>query len=199
VQRVLKRKSKLPGKIRIIGGQWRGRMLKVVAHSELRPTPDRVRETLFNWLTGYINEARCLDLFAGTGVLGFEALSRGAKEVVFVDHHVPVVKALFQTAQDLDALSRTEIILNESLRWLKQVQHESAPFDVIFLDPPYSSMLVKSSIRLLAESSLVHPQTLIYAESPTPLVKENIPQHWELIKEKTASEVVYHLLRGSKA
>ncbi len=193
----MKGSRQLPGKIRIIAGQWRGRLLKVVTHSELRPTPDRVRETLFNWLTGYVAQARCLDLFAGTGALGFEALSRGAKEVVFVDHHVPVVKALHQTAKELDALSRCKIVLNESIRWLKQVQLEEAPFDIIFLDPPFSSMLVKQSIKLLSESALVHPKTLIYAESPTPLVQENIPSHWQLLKQQTASEVVYHLIRGS--
>lgn len=193
----MKHGNKPPGQVRIGAGQWRGRMLKVVAHTELRPTPDRVRETLFNWLTGYVNEARCLDLFAGTGALGFEALSRGAKEVVFVDHHVPVVKALQNTARDFNALERCHIVLDESIRWLKRVQHESKPFDIIFLDPPFSSMLIKESIRLLADSTLVQPNTLIYAESPKPLVAENIPAQWELIKQKTASEVVYHLLRGS--
>lgn len=171
----------------------------MVVHAELRPTPDRVRETLFNWLTGYVNEARCLDLFAGTGALGFEALSRGAKEVVFVDHHVPVVKAIQNIAREFNALDRCHIVLNESIRWLKQVQHDSKPFDIIFLDPPFSSMLIKESIRLLAESTLVHSETLIYAESPKPLVAENIPAHWQLIKQKTASEVAYHLLRGSAA
>jgi len=195
----LKRGAKLPGQVRIIAGKWRGRQLKIVAHTELRPTPDRVRETLFNWLTGYVQEARCLDLFAGTGVLGFEALSRGAKEVVFVDHHVPVVKALQSTARYLDVLSQCHIVLNESIRWLKQVQFEAKPFDIIFLDPPFSSMLVKQSIKLLAESALVHPQTYIYAESPKPLHEDNIPDDWELIKQKTASEVVYHLLRASKS
>lgn len=193
------RASKLPGQVRIIGGKWRGRQLKIITHSELRPTPDRVRETLFNWLTGYLQDARCLDLFAGTGVLGFEALSRGAKEVVFIDHHVPVVKAIQSTARHLDAIEQCTIILNESMRWLKHVQHESKPFDIIFLDPPFSSMLVKQSIKLLAESALVHPNTFIYAESPTPLVNENIPEHWELLKQKTASEVAYHLLRAGKS
>lgn len=195
----MKHRNKPPGQIRIVAGQWRGRILKVVVHAELRPTPDRVRETLFNWLTGYVNEARCLDLFAGTGALGFEALSRGAKEVVFVDHHVPVVKAIQNIAREFNALDRCHIVLNESIRWLKQVQHDSKPFDIIFLDPPFSSMLIKESIRLLAESTLVHSETLIYAESPKPLVAENIPAHWQLIKQKTASEVAYHLLRGSAA
>lgn len=193
----MKRGSKPPGQIRIIGGKWRGRQLKVVSHTELRPTPDRVRETLFNWLTGYVTDARCLDLFAGTGALGFEALSRGAKEVVFVDHHVPVVKGLQSVAHHLEVLDRCNIVLDESIRWLKHVQHESKPFDIIFLDPPFSSMLVKQSISLLAESSLVHPHTFIYAESPTPLVADNIPAHWQLLKQKTASEVSYHLLQSS--
>lgn len=195
----MKRASKPPGQIRIIGGKWRGRHLKVVTHTELRPTPDRVRETLFNWLTGYVADARCLDLFAGTGALGFEALSRGAKEVVFVDHHVPVVKALQSTARYLEVMGSCHIVLDESMRWLKHALHDPNPFDIIFLDPPYSSMLVKQSISLLSESGLVHPQSFIYAESPTPLVEQNIPAHWELLKQKTASDVVYHLLRASKS
>lgn len=170
-------------------------MLKVVSHAELRPTPDRVRETLFNWLTGYVTEARCLDLFAGTGALGWEALSRGAKEVVFVDHHIATVKALSQVAKAWGAVERCKIVLDESIRWLKHATNE-APFDLIFLDPPFSSMLVKESIRILANSALVHANTLIYAESPTPLVAANIPAHWEVLKQKQASEVVYHLLRG---
>lgn len=188
-----------PGRIRIVAGQWRGRVIKVLTRAELRPTPDRVRETLFNWLTGYIEGARCLDLFAGTGALGFEALSRGAKEVVFVDHHVPQVKAIEETARGFQAQDRCHIILNESIRWLKQVQHDATPFDIIFLDPPFSSMLAKESIRLLADSTLVQSSTLIYVESPKPLVAENIPAHWQLLKQKTASEVAYHLLRGSVA
>lgn len=192
----MKHSNRSPGQIRIVAGQWRGRMLKVVAHTELRPTPDRVRETLFNWLTGYVNGARCLDLFAGTGALGFEALSRGAKEVVFVDHHVPVIKALQNTAREFDALDRCHIVLDESIRWLKKIQHSEKPFNIIFLDPPFSSMLVKESLRLLVGSTLVQPETLIYAESSKLLVAENIPIQWELIKQKTASEVAYHLLRG---
>lgn len=195
----MKHKNKPPGQIRIVAGQWRGRLLKVVDHTELRPTPDRVRETLFNWLTGYVNDARCLDLFAGTGALGFEALSRGAKEVIFVDHHVPAVKAIQHIAKEFNALDRCHTVLNESIRWLKQVQNNSAPFDIIFLDPPFSSRLIKESIHLLATSTLVHSETLIYAESPKPLAPENIPAHWQLLKQKTASEVVYHLLRGSMA
>lgn len=193
----MKSSHKPPGRIRIVAGQWRGRVIKVVDHTELRPTPDRVRETLFNWLTGYTEGARCLDLFAGTGALGFEALSRGAKELVFVDHHVSQVKAIQNTARDFQAIDRCHIILDESIRWLKQVQHNEKPFDIIFLDPPFSSMLIKESIRLLENSTLVQPTTLIYAESPKPLLAENIPSHWQLLKQKTASEVAYHLLRGS--
>ncbi|TPW17985.1 MAG: methyltransferase, partial [Halothiobacillaceae bacterium] len=118
--------------LRIIGGTWRSRRLEFPTVEQLRPTPDRVRETLFNWLQHRIGGARCLDLFAGSGALGFEALSRGANEVVFVEIDPAAVQALRANAQRLQA-DNAQIIHEEALRYLAK---PADPFDIIFLDPP---------------------------------------------------------------
>jgi 16S rRNA (guanine966-N2)-methyltransferase len=184
--------NKARGHIRIIGGKWRGRQVNVVSHGNLRPTPDFVRETLFNWLTGRITDARCLDLFAGTGVLGFEALSRGAGSVTFVDHHAPVVKEIKSTAIKLDALGQCEIVLSDSIRWLKH--QKEMPFDIIFLDPPYNSFFLYNALDILYENKLVHANTLLYLELPAELNESKLPAHWQLIKQKSKGEVFFHLV-----
>lgn len=199
----MKRGAQGAGFVRIIGGKWRGRTLKVENHTTLRPTPDRVRETLFNWLMHDISGARCLDLFAGTGALGFEALSRGAKEVVFIESYSPIVKALESTALVLEAQSGCEIILSDSIAWLKSIQQKNssgiAAFDIIFLDPPYLSDLLPQAISLLATSNLIHAQTRIYIEARKPLSEAEIPASWHCLKQKVAGEVAYHLIQGHKA
>lgn len=187
------------GQIRIIGGKWRGRTLKVLPQPQLRPTPDRVRETVFNWLAPHIKEARCLDLFAGTGVLGFEALSRGAKRVVFVESHPATLKAIKAMGENLQALSCLEVVYADAIQWLQQNQYQGSPFDIIFLDPPFSSSLLTQSISLLASSALVNSDTWIYLEAPASFVLENLPSTWKILKQKTAGEVGYHLLQGGSA
>jgi 16S rRNA (guanine966-N2)-methyltransferase len=188
--------SKARGHVRIIGGQWRGRQVKVVAHGSLRPTPDFVRETIFNWLTGYVQDARCLDLFAGTGVLGFEALSRGAKFVTFVDNFVPAIKEIAHSAKHLSAENHCETVLSDGVRWLKH-QGQHAPYDLVFLDPPYASMFLYPAMALLAEKQLVHERTLIYAESDSELKLHKLPVNWQLLKHKVKGEVHFHLLSVS--
>lgn len=183
------------GRVRIIAGKWRGRVLKVLTHPGLRPTPDRVRETLFNWLAGHIVDARCLDLFAGSGALGFEALSRGAKQVVFVDKYPPAIKTIHECAKILDALASCELNRASAVSYLALIEDES-PFDIIFLDPPFATPLLSQSIEVLAKSRLVHPKTLIYIESPKVLTQEMLPLHWQLLKQKVAGEVAYHLVQG---
>ncbi len=183
----------IPGKVRIIGGKWRGRSLKVLEVPGLRPTPDRVRETLFNWLAPYIVKARCLDLFAGSGALGFEALSRGAKEVVFVDKHPPIAAAIARIANDLDAKAECEIIRASAISYI--TTHPTvAPFDIIFLDPPFASPLLAQSIEALSQSTFVKNETIIYLESPQALTATQLPANWELLKSKKAGEVAYHLV-----
>lgn len=186
------------GRIRIIGGKWRGRYLNVLTYPSLRPTPDRVRETLFNWLAPTIVHARCLDLFAGSGALGFEALSRGAKEVIFIDNHANGIKAIKEAAQTLQTLSHCEIISGDSLRWLQQARKMGPSFDIIFLDPPFSSELLTQSIALLADSEVVGAKTLIYIESQKLISNVELPSGWQLLKQKTAGNVAYHLVQGAR-
>ena len=130
------------GKIRIIGGQWRGRRLPVADQPGLRPTPDRIRETLFNWLATVIPGARCLDLFAGTGALGFEALSRGARCAIMVEQNIQLVQQLEGAKSVLEA-DRAEIIHTEAINWLAN-RHE--PFNVVFLDSSVPPALCEKSL-----------------------------------------------------
>jgi 16S rRNA (guanine966-N2)-methyltransferase len=151
----------MPGKIRVIGGKWRSRKLDVIEATDLRPTPDRVRETLFNWLQPYIEGASCLDLFAGSGVLGFEALSRGAGNVTMVDNNMTVVNNLKSQAAKLEATG-LEIIFADAARWLKP---GLPPYDIVFLDPPFSQNLSGQIIGQLLNCGCLHPGTLVYVES----------------------------------
>jgi 16S rRNA (guanine966-N2)-methyltransferase len=146
-----------PGKVRIIGGDWRRRWLPVAGVESLRPTPDRVRETLFSWLTPLLPGARCLDLFAGTGVLGFEALSRGAGEVVFVDSSPIVVRALEAARERLAATA--DIVRADAAEYLQRA--ELAPFDIVFVDPPYTLSVERLFQDLPAR---LYPNARVYLE-----------------------------------
>ena len=149
------------GKIRIIGGEWRGRRLTVANDPGLRPTPDRVRETLFNWLAGIVPGSRCLDLFAGTGALGFEALSRGARGVVLVEKNTQLARRLEKTRSALGA-GRAQIVNADAITWLAR-KHE--PFDVVFLDPPFRQEYVKKACALLANRGHLAPAAYVYTET----------------------------------
>lgn len=185
------------GKVRIIGGKWRGRQIDVPTSADLRPTPDRVRETVFNWLMHHIEGARCLDLFAGSGALGFEALSRSAAFVVFVEKEKKSLSQLQQVAQILKCERHCEIVGLDAIAWLKQHSQDKA-FDVIFLDPPFDSSLLQESFILLAQSNLIAPHTLLYVESKAPLKTEQVPASWQILKHKKAGEVFYHLIQGGR-
>ncbi len=184
------------GRIRIIAGCWRGRFLDVPEYPGLRPTPARVRETLFNWLAPFIVKARCLDLFAGTGVLGFEALSRGALQVHFIDSHPATLNIIKKTAQRFETAAACEFIAMDAIKWLAHVREKEPAFDIIFLDPPFASVHLPSCLKLLEGSTLVNHQTRIYCESAQPL--HILPQGWQLLKQKTAGDVVYHLMQGAQ-
>ena len=149
------------GKIRIIGGEWRGRKLTVADQPGLRPTPDRIRETLFNWLAAVIPGARCLDLFAGTGALGFEALSRGARSAIMVEQNIQLVRGLEQTRAAL-AAERADIIHAQAMTWLATARE---PFDVVFLDPPFHQDYVKKACALLVNKRHLAPAAYVYTES----------------------------------
>lgn len=195
VRKFDKRDPHLPSKVRIIGGKWRGRQLPVLTHESLRPTSDRIRETLFNWLMGQVVGARCLDLFAGTGALGFEALSRGAQQVVLIEKYLPAFKAIQNSIQSLDAQQACEVIQSDALAFLQR-SVSAPPFDIIFLDPPFASDLLAQTLLILEKSTLIAPHTLIYIETPIQGTTA-IPTHWQLLKEKTAGAVCYRLFQGS--
>jgi 16S rRNA (guanine966-N2)-methyltransferase len=181
----------LSSRLRIIGGRWRGVPIIFPSRPELRPTPDRVRETIFNWLQPVIADARCLDLFAGSGALGFEALSRGAAQLVLVERDPQIVKHLQETAGKL-AAEHAQCVMSDAHRYLSQTP---APFDIVFLDPPYASGALENICARLAEGWL-RPGAFIYLEAPADAGLPALPSGWTLHRSKAAGQVGYHLLRA---
>lgn len=178
----------MPGEIRIIAGLWRGRKIVVPNMPALRPTTDQVRETLFNWLSNDIVGARCLDCYAGSGALGFESLSRGAREVVMLDHAKVVVEQLKKTAQALN----TQAANIHQFTFLKD-KMTFPPFDIVFVDPPFAEDLCVKTAAFLESQCLLMPNALIYLEHSTPLAATDLPANWTLLKTKKTGQVAYHL------
>jgi 16S rRNA (guanine966-N2)-methyltransferase len=183
-------RNALPNRVRVIGGQWRGRLLAVPPLPAVRPSPDRVRETLFNWLQPTIPGARCLDLFAGTGALGIEALSRGAAEVVFVDREPQIGRHLRETLETLRA-DNASVHVMDAVQFL---QGAARPFDVVFLDPPFASDLLVGIFERLALGWLA-PEAFVYAECSADKGLPALPAGWQVHRTKRAGQVGYHLLR----
>jgi 16S rRNA (guanine966-N2)-methyltransferase len=175
--------------LRIIGGSWRGRRLRFPDVADIRPTPDRVRETLFNWLGTRIRGARCLDLFAGSGALGLEALSRGAREVVFIERHRETARALRELLAEWEA-EGARVECSDALELLHGI---SQPFEIVFIDPPFASQLLSTTAALLEQSSWLAPAALIYVEASAREPLPTLPENWRLLKAKRAGEVGYHL------
>lgn len=161
----------------------------------LRPTPDRVRETLFNWLAPVIDGARCLDLFAGTGALCLEALSRGAAEVVMVERAAQVAEQLRRNLATLKAQGAS-VVETDAAAYL---QRAPEPFDIIFLDPPFASTLIEGCAAAIARGGWLVPSGLVYVEAPAAMQPLPVPPTWELAKSKRAGQVGYHLLRAPAA
>jgi len=178
--------------VRIIAGAWRGRRIDFPEMPDLRPTPDRVRETLFNWLQLAIVNARCLDLFAGSGALGVEALSRGAATVVFVEQAQRSARNLQAELVRFGASSRARVVEMGASRFLRT---PGEAFDVVFLDPPFGRDALAEYIPLLDAGSWVKPGGLLYLENEKSAGVPALPAHWELLKSKSAGEVGYHLVR----
>jgi 16S rRNA (guanine966-N2)-methyltransferase len=178
--------------VRIIGGRWRGRRVEFPDLPGLRPTPDRVRETLFNWLQHSLSEARCLDLFAGSGALGLEALSRGAREVVFVDQAPAAARNLRAQLQRLDAFVEAKIMEMGAARYLATAPQA---FDIVFMDPPFGTDALPQYVALLDANGWVSNGSLVYLENERGAGVPALPPHWELLKSKSAGEVRYHLAR----
>lgn len=156
----------------------------------LRPSPDRVRETLFNWLQGLIEGARCLDLYAGTGVLGLEAASRGAGEVVLVDANPEVCNTLRNRIRELQAERRVRVVHGTAEAYLRSA---TSPFDIVFLDPPFRQDLLAPTCELLHEQRLLKEGSRVYLEAEAELGRPRLPEGWRLLRSKRAGDVGYHL------
>jgi 16S rRNA (guanine966-N2)-methyltransferase len=177
--------------LRIIGGAWRGRRIDFVELPALRPTPDRVRETLFNWLQPIIPGTVCLDLFAGSGALGFEAASRGAERVILVENHPRAVRQLQDVARRLQA-GQIEIVQADALSWL---QLTTEHFDVVLLDPPFYDDGLRIAIKILAQRNLLKHDARVYIEIPSDRAAPELPAGWTMTHRKQAGHVAYCLAR----
>ncbi|HWW31693.1 MAG TPA: 16S rRNA (guanine(966)-N(2))-methyltransferase RsmD [Steroidobacteraceae bacterium] len=178
--------------VRIIAGRWRGRRVNFPDIPGLRPTPDRVRETLFNWLQHCVADARCLDLFAGSGALGLEALSRGAAEVHFVEQDPAAARALQEQLIRLGGESKGRVWSMGAARYLRT---PAKAFDIVFLDPPFGTNALAEYVPMLDAGNWVNPGGLVYLENERSAGLLALPAHWELLKSKSAGEVGYHLAR----
>ncbi|MEX0431244.1 16S rRNA (guanine(966)-N(2))-methyltransferase RsmD [Spiribacter insolitus] len=183
----------MAGQLRIIGGEWRGRRFPVAQASGLRPTADRNRETLFNWLQGDIKGARVLDLFAGTGALGLEALSRGAENAVFVEKRRPVAQSLQALIRRLEAGIRAEVVMADARRYLERPLHQ---FDLVFLDPPFRVGLLPGVVEQLQRGGWLVPGASVYVESGIEETPLSPPDDWSCRREKTAGGVCYRLFQA---
>jgi 16S rRNA (guanine966-N2)-methyltransferase len=178
------------GRLRIVAGKWRSRLLPVAEEPGLRPTSARIRETLFNWLASTIEGSRCLDLFAGTGALGFEALSRGAREVVFVENSARAAATLEDSVKMLEATG-ARIHQADAISYLKG---EPEPFDIVFLDPPFADDLLEDLCRLLSEGNWLAVGARVYLEQDRERPLPALPDGWTIINDKTAGQVRYALV-----
>jgi 16S rRNA (guanine966-N2)-methyltransferase len=189
-----KARDSLPRQLRIIGGQWRGRRWRFPL-DDIRPTPDRVRETLFNWLQFQVSGAVCLDLFAGSGALGLEALSRGAAEAVFVEQHAVAAAALRTLLADWKA-DNGSVLCCSADRYL---QGAARRFNLVFMDPPYADGLLEPTARLLSAGGWLADDARIYLERSRREPLTALPSGWRELRAGTAGEVGYHLFEHRHA
>ena len=188
-------KQNLDQAVRIIGGNWRSRKVSFAEHAEIRPTPARVRETLFNWLQYHVAGARCLELYAGSGILSLEALSRGAQQVTLVEksglvcHHLRETYAAFATDPS------TFECHNKTAREFLEQSAADSPYDLIFLDPPFGLGELQDLLPRLVDKQLVADEALVYIESEFAVTQSLIPTGWEIHRQKRAGSVHYCLCR----
>ncbi|MGB1199965.1 MAG: 16S rRNA (guanine(966)-N(2))-methyltransferase RsmD [Cognaticolwellia aestuarii] len=183
--------NKSSGSIRIIAGRHRGRKLTVISADGLRPTTDRVKETVFNWLMPYIQDSRCLDCFSGAGSLGFEAISRGAEQVTMLELNNQACQQLKANQQLLNESAITVINTNTT----EYLNQKATPFDIVFVDPPFRQQLTEQVTQLLANGWLAE-NGLVYLEMEQEHGAINLPSNWRLLKEKVAGQVRYCLFQA---
>ena len=179
------------GKVRIIGGRWRGTRLSVPNSPGLRPSSDRVRETLFNWLMPVLPGARVLDLFAGTGALGLEAVSRGAAKAVLVERDPALAQHLRDTSARLSAQDQVEVVQAEAVAWLQR--QSAGSFDLALVDPPFDAQLWQPALAALLPH--LAPDAWLYVESPVEITPP-LPRDWVLHREGRTREVRFALYRA---
>jgi len=186
--------------VRINAGKWRSRLIKFPDASGLRPTPERVRQTVFNWLGQDLTGQTCLDLFAGTGVMGFEALSRGAVAATLVEKSMPAYKAILENKHLLSA-ECAHVVHQDALQFLSQnlvpgLAVAKQKFNLIFLDPPYNHAWLAKMLPLLAAH--LHTDGLVYVEAEYPINSTlDFAENWHVIKQSKAGNVFYHLLKSN--
>ena len=183
-----RRQQKGSGTLRIIGGDWRGRRLEFPSSPNLRPTGDRIRETLFNWLAAEVGGSRCLDLFAGSGALGLEALSRGARHCTFLETSSAAIEGINAHLSLLNAVDRGRVINTNALSWRED------PFDIVFVDPPFSDNLAIDSLKHLINNQLLTDSALVYLEVASTASLEDLPPALSIIRDKQSGAVRYLLL-----
>lgn len=183
-----RRQQKGSGTLRIIGGDWRGRRLEFPSSPNLRPTGDRIRETLFNWLAAEVSGSRCLDLFAGSGALGLEALSRGARHCTFLETSSAAIEGINAHLSLLNAVDRGRVINTNALSW------RDDPFDIVFVDPPFSDNLAIDSLKHLINHQLLTDSALVYLEVASTASLEDLPPALSIIRDKQSGAVRYLLL-----
>ena len=187
-----RRRTGRPQQVRIIGGRWRGRKLAFDPAEGLRPTGDRIRETLFNWLAADVEDARCADLFAGTGALGLEALSRGAAHCDFVDSSHAVTTRVAEHLERLGAPNLGSCHTETAQHFLERTVQ---PFDIVFIDPPFRLELAGEICRILAARKLLRDRGLVYVESDAHSPAAAAPAGWRLHRDRVAGGVAYRLYR----
>lgn len=183
----------MSGRVRIIGGKWRSRWLVFPSIDALRPTPDAVRERVFNWLSPYITNANCLDIYAGSGALGFEAVSRGAQSAVLVEKNPKVLKALKANVKAIDSQAQIEVHAGAGLQYIAT---SGRKFEVIFLDPPFASDELAKACHQIAKMGLLNQHGIIYLETSSELTKQPalvLPANWLILKQARQGAISYTL------
>jgi len=191
-------KADLENAVRIIGGNWRSRKVSFADHIQIRPTPARVRETLFNWLQYHVAGSRCLELYAGSGILSLEALSRGARHVTLIDAAAPICSHLRGVLQALAADPQSYTCISTKALAYLQSKGEMAPFDLIFLDPPFDGNELTHILPLLAAKNLLTANGFVYIESAFAVDPQTLPEGWQIHRQKRAGSVHYCLCRSAQ-
>lgn len=183
--------------LRIIGGNWRGRKISFEGASEIRPTPNRIRETLFNWLTGDLKDATCLELFAGSGILSIEALSRGAGSVTLVEKEAATLRECRRHLESLTTDQKWQLVCEDVFTWLSRPSPGSR-FDIVFMDPPFDGVDPYRLCCALASAGTLAPRAFVYLESASRVRPESLPAGWAVYRQQRAASVHYCLCRAAR-